>query len=306
MVLGRRFFVNPSDSVAIIAANAKEAIPYFAEGLGAVARSMPTSAALDRVAAEKGLKCFEVPTGWKFFCNVMDNHKYLDTRFSLSCHPGAAALTPIPHLFFPGASSVGRRASAPAATTSGRRTASGPCWVRSTHREPPIYQHGGDVLSQSPSPSPCQHCSLALDPGVQERRRGRGRQARHGGGHRQGALGQVRPQLFLALRLRGVRRRARRRDDEARRRPHRQRLGRDHPRSRPDPALQARHVRRLRVHRPLRLLRRRSPGTLLFPRVSCRALRVCCVSCVLPLTRVLRSSRATASCTPTARGSSSV
>ncbi|ELR16875.1 Phosphoglucomutase, putative [Acanthamoeba castellanii str. Neff] len=75
MVLGRRFFVNPSDSVAIIAANAKEAIPYFAEGLGAVARSMPTSAALDRVAAEKGLKCFEVPTGWKFFCNVMDNHK---------------------------------------------------------------------------------------------------------------------------------------------------------------------------------------------------------------------------------------
>lgn len=100
MILGRRFFVNPSDSVAIIAANAKDAIPYFANGLGAVARSMPTSAALDRhrsdaliaplffkwprsdvcnlhrVAAEKGLKCFEVPTGWKFFCNVMDNHKY--------------------------------------------------------------------------------------------------------------------------------------------------------------------------------------------------------------------------------------
>jgi phosphoglucomutase len=75
MVLGRRFFVNPSDSVAIIAASAQEAIPYFAEGLGAVARSMPTSAALDRVAAEKGLKCFEVPTGWKFFCNVMDNYK---------------------------------------------------------------------------------------------------------------------------------------------------------------------------------------------------------------------------------------
>lgn len=75
MILGRRFFVNPSDSVAIIAANAQDAIPYFAEGLGAVARSMPTSGALDRVAAEKGLKLYEVPTGWKFFCNVMDNYK---------------------------------------------------------------------------------------------------------------------------------------------------------------------------------------------------------------------------------------
>ncbi len=133
MVLGRRFFVNPSDSVAIIAANAKEAIPYFAEGLGAVARSMPTSAALDRVAAEKGLKCFEVPTGWKFFCNVMDNHKYLDTRCSLSPPRCSCADVNSSPFFFSGASSVERRASAPAATISGRRTASGPCWVRSTH-----------------------------------------------------------------------------------------------------------------------------------------------------------------------------
>lgn len=85
MILGRRFFVNPSDSVAIIAANAKDAIPYFAEGLGAVARSMPTSAALDRVAADKGLKCYEVPTGWKFFCNVMDNHKYETIVFCSLC-----------------------------------------------------------------------------------------------------------------------------------------------------------------------------------------------------------------------------
>lgn len=69
MILGKRFFVTPSDSVAIIAANA-DAIPFFAKGLKGVARSMPTSAALDRVAAAKGLKLFEVPTGWKFFGNV--------------------------------------------------------------------------------------------------------------------------------------------------------------------------------------------------------------------------------------------
>lgn len=74
MVLGKRFFVTPSDSVAIIAANA-EAIPFFASkgGLKGVARSMPTSAALDRVAAKKGLQLFEVPTGWKFFGNLMDS-----------------------------------------------------------------------------------------------------------------------------------------------------------------------------------------------------------------------------------------
>lgn len=74
MILGSRFFVNPSDSVAVIAANAEAAIPYFREGLGAVARSMPTSAALDRVAHAKNLRLFEVPTGWKFFCNVMDTY----------------------------------------------------------------------------------------------------------------------------------------------------------------------------------------------------------------------------------------
>ena len=74
MVLGRRFFVTPSDSVAVIAANA-QCIPYFARsgGLKSVARSMPTSAALDRVAAELKLTLFEVPTGWKFFGNLMDS-----------------------------------------------------------------------------------------------------------------------------------------------------------------------------------------------------------------------------------------
>ncbi|KAI4373206.1 hypothetical protein MLD38_011359 [Melastoma candidum] len=72
MILGKRFFVTPSDSVAIIAANAVETIPYFSGGLKGVARSMPTSAALDVVAKHLNLKFFEVPTGWKFFGNLMD------------------------------------------------------------------------------------------------------------------------------------------------------------------------------------------------------------------------------------------
>nr|WHU50360.1 phosphoglucomutase 2 [Coleus scutellarioides] len=72
MILGKRFFVTPSDSVAIIAANAVQAIPYFSGGLKGVARSMPTSAALDVVAKHLNLKFFEVPTGWKFFGNLMD------------------------------------------------------------------------------------------------------------------------------------------------------------------------------------------------------------------------------------------
>jgi phosphoglucomutase len=72
MILGKRFFVTPSDSVAIIAANAVGSIPYFSTGLKGVARSMPTSAALDVVAKKLELKFFEVPTGWKFFGNLMD------------------------------------------------------------------------------------------------------------------------------------------------------------------------------------------------------------------------------------------
>ncbi|KAF8674416.1 hypothetical protein HU200_048249 [Digitaria exilis] len=72
MILGKRFFVTPSDSVAIIAANAVQSIPYFSSGLKGVARSMPTSAALDVVAKNLNLKFFEVPTGWKFFGNLMD------------------------------------------------------------------------------------------------------------------------------------------------------------------------------------------------------------------------------------------
>ena len=75
MILGPRFFVTPSDSVAILAAHAVASIPYFKTGLKGVARSMPTSAALDRVAAALNVPCAEVPTGWKFFGNLMDAGK---------------------------------------------------------------------------------------------------------------------------------------------------------------------------------------------------------------------------------------
>jgi len=74
IILGDHFFITPSDSVAMIAANA-EAIPYFKSGLKGVARSMPTSGALDRVAAALKVPFFETPTGWKFFGNLMDAGK---------------------------------------------------------------------------------------------------------------------------------------------------------------------------------------------------------------------------------------
>ena len=74
MILGKRFFVNPSDSLAIIAANAKLA-PGYSKGLAGIARSMPTSEAADRVAEALGIPCFETPTGWKFFGNLMDAGK---------------------------------------------------------------------------------------------------------------------------------------------------------------------------------------------------------------------------------------
>jgi phosphoglucomutase len=71
MVLGRRFFVTPSDSLAVLAANAQLA-PGYGRGLTGVARSMPTSAAVDRVARTLGIPCYETPTGWKFFGNLLD------------------------------------------------------------------------------------------------------------------------------------------------------------------------------------------------------------------------------------------
>lgn len=71
MILGRHCFVNPSDSLAVLTANATLA-PGYASGLAGVARSMPTSGAADVVAQELGIDCFETPTGWKFFGNLLD------------------------------------------------------------------------------------------------------------------------------------------------------------------------------------------------------------------------------------------
>jgi phosphoglucomutase len=71
MILGPAAFVNPSDSLAILTAQA-HLVPGYAGGLAGVARSMPTSAAVDRVAAHLGIPCFETPTGWKFFGNLLD------------------------------------------------------------------------------------------------------------------------------------------------------------------------------------------------------------------------------------------
>ncbi len=74
MILGRKFFVTPSDSLAVLAANAK-LVPGYRSGLAGVARSMPTSEAADRVAAKIGIDCYETPTGWKFFGNLLDAGK---------------------------------------------------------------------------------------------------------------------------------------------------------------------------------------------------------------------------------------
>lgn len=71
MILGKGIYVTPSDSLAVLAANAHLA-PGYAKGLAGVARSMPTSAAVDRVAERMGLDCYETPTGWKFFGNLLD------------------------------------------------------------------------------------------------------------------------------------------------------------------------------------------------------------------------------------------
>ena len=74
MVVGRGVYVSPSDSLAVLAANAHLA-PGYARGLAGVARSMPTSAAADRVADALGIGKFETPTGWKFFGNLLDAGK---------------------------------------------------------------------------------------------------------------------------------------------------------------------------------------------------------------------------------------
>jgi phosphoglucomutase len=71
MIVGRNSVIGPSDSLAILAAHA-HLVPWFKDGLPGVARSMPTSRAVDRVAAALGIECFETPTGWKYFGNLLD------------------------------------------------------------------------------------------------------------------------------------------------------------------------------------------------------------------------------------------
>jgi phosphoglucomutase len=74
MILGRQFFVTPSDSLAVMAANI-HLMPGYPQGLSGVARSMPTSRAVDHIAEHLGVECYETPTGWKFFGNLLDNKK---------------------------------------------------------------------------------------------------------------------------------------------------------------------------------------------------------------------------------------
>jgi phosphoglucomutase len=71
LIIGRNIFVTPSDSLALLAANAHLA-PGYAKGIAGIARSMPTSMAADRVAERLKVKCYETPTGWKFFGNLLD------------------------------------------------------------------------------------------------------------------------------------------------------------------------------------------------------------------------------------------
>uniref|UniRef100_A0A7S0EQS2 phosphoglucomutase (alpha-D-glucose-1,6-bisphosphate-dependent) n=1 Tax=Phaeocystis antarctica TaxID=33657 RepID=A0A7S0EQS2_9EUKA len=85
MIMGANFFCSPSDSLAVIVANAS-CIPYYKGGLKGCARSMPTSCALDIVAKKLGIPCFEVPTGWKFFGNLMDS--------GTASYPDGACYTP--------------------------------------------------------------------------------------------------------------------------------------------------------------------------------------------------------------------
>jgi phosphoglucomutase len=72
MILGRNFFVTPGDSLAMIAQHVPDCVPGYKRGLAGVARSLPTSTAVDRVAEAAGVKCYETPTGWKYFGNLLD------------------------------------------------------------------------------------------------------------------------------------------------------------------------------------------------------------------------------------------
>lgn len=85
MILGRQFFVIPSDSLAVLVDNCDEAVPFFRDngGVKSAARSMPTSAALDVVCKAKGVELFETPTGWKFFGEISLELKRIKSRIYL-------------------------------------------------------------------------------------------------------------------------------------------------------------------------------------------------------------------------------
>ena len=74
MIIGQNFFVNPSDSLAIMTANA-HLLPGYKNGVLGVARSLPTSRAADKVAQALGIECYETPTGWKYFGNLLDDKR---------------------------------------------------------------------------------------------------------------------------------------------------------------------------------------------------------------------------------------
>ena len=74
MIIGQNFFVNPSDSLAIMTANA-HLLPGYSSGIKGVARSLPTSRAVDKVAEKMGIDCYETPTGWKYFGNLLDDKR---------------------------------------------------------------------------------------------------------------------------------------------------------------------------------------------------------------------------------------
>jgi phosphoglucomutase len=120
MIYGAGAFVTPGDSVAIIADWAAEAIPYFkSSGIKGLARSMPTSKAIDLVAKEKGFECFEVPTGARL-CRTTSSSVLTGMQAGSS---SATSWTPA------ACPSAARSRSVPAPTTSARRTACG----RSSH-----------------------------------------------------------------------------------------------------------------------------------------------------------------------------
>jgi len=74
MIIGQNFFINPSDSLAIMTANA-HLLPGYQQGICGVARSLPTSRAVDKVADALGIECYETPTGWKYFGNLLDDNR---------------------------------------------------------------------------------------------------------------------------------------------------------------------------------------------------------------------------------------